>query len=47
MKKDNCKKNQNNQRFKTCFGVYTIALSVFKYKMIKTPQLVIVVVRAK
>ena len=35
MKKDNCKKYQNYQKFKTCFSSYTIALLVFKYKMIK------------
>ena len=34
-------------KFKTCFGAYTIALLVFKYKMIKTPKLVTVVVCAK
>ena len=34
MTKDNCNNIKTTKDLKTCFGAYSIALSVFKYRMI-------------
>ena len=47
MNRDNCNNIKTTKNSKRAFGTYTISLFVFRYKMIRTPQLVTGAVCAK